>query len=233
MPTNSPMTRIENAVVWTGVRSDGGIVESDAIAFTDDGILALGDAARALAADHVIDAGGGFVCSAFRDGHVHAIPGGFEHAIAPVRDHSTPQEIAAAVGRWAAEHPEVEWVRGEGFDHTLAPGGIFLADVARCRGARSPGRPACHGLPHGVGQLRGAAPCRVHAQTPQPHDGEIVRDDDGAPVGHASRVGRLAPGLRPHAADDPRAGPGCAGAGLCGLRGGRADVGAGRLGGAA
>ena len=104
----------------------------------------------------VIDAHGAFVCSAFRDGHVHAISGGFERAIAPVRDHATPQEIAAAVGRWAAEHPEVEWVRGEGFDHTLAPGGVFLAEWLD---AEVPDRPVvlrATRLPHGVGQLRGA-----------------------------------------------------------------------------
>ena len=39
--------------------------------------------------------------------------------------HGTPQEIAAAVGRWARGHPGIEWVRGEGFDLSLAPGGIF------------------------------------------------------------------------------------------------------------
>ncbi len=85
-----PVTRIENAVVWTGVPlSSGGVVESDAVTFDTGGILALGDAARGLAADEVIDAAGGFVCCGFRDGHVHAIPGGFEHALAPVRDHAT------------------------------------------------------------------------------------------------------------------------------------------------
>lgn len=122
------ITRIENAVVWTGMRAaSGGYVEANAVAFETGGILALGDAARAVEADQVIDARGGFVCPAFRDGHVHAIPGGFEQALAPVREHSSPQEIAAAVGAWAREHPEVEWVRGEGFDHSLAPEGIFLA----------------------------------------------------------------------------------------------------------
>ena len=47
-----PVTRIDNVTVWTGERSqvDGEIVVSDSIAFGDSGVLALGEAARALAA---------------------------------------------------------------------------------------------------------------------------------------------------------------------------------------
>ncbi len=193
MPTSEPTTRIENAIVWTGVRTDTGIVESDAIAFSEQGILALGEAARVLPADRVIDADGAFVCSAFRDGHVHAIPGGFERAIAPVRDHSTPQEIAAAVGRWAAEHPEVEWVRGEGFDHTLAPEGIFLAEWLD---AEVPDRPAVlRATDYHTVWVNSEALRRVgySADTPQPHDGDIVRDDDGNPVGTLREWGAWRP----------------------------------------
>lgn len=188
------VTRIENAVVWTGARSaDGGYVESDAVAFDGDGILALGDAARGIAADQVIDAAGGFVCPAFRDGHVHSIPGGFEGAIAPVRGHGTPQEIAAAVGAWARANPEVEWVRGEGFDHTLAPEGIFLAVWLD---AEVPDRPVVlratdyHTVWVNSEALRRAG---YNAQTPQPHDGEIVRDDAGEPVGTLREWGAWRP----------------------------------------
>jgi predicted amidohydrolase YtcJ len=193
MPTNLPITRVENAVVWTGVRTEGGVVESDAIAFTDDGILALGDAARSLPAGRVIDAGGAFVCSAFRDGHVHSIPGGFERAIAPVRDHSTPQEIAAAVGRWAAEHPDVEWVRGEGFDHTLAPEGIFLATWLDAEVADRP--VVLRATDYHTVWVNSEALRRVgySAATPQPHDGEIVRDADGNPVGTLREWGAWRP----------------------------------------
>lgn len=187
------ITRIENAVVWTGLHSDQGSIEADAIAFDEDGILALGEAARVLPAGQVIDAAGGFVCSAFRDGHVHAIPGGFEFAIAPVRDHATWQDIVAAVGRWAAENPEVEWVRGEGFDHTLAPDGIFHASWLD---AAVSDRPVVlratdyHTVWVNSEALRRAG---ITAQTPQPHDGEIVRDDDGAPIGTLREWGAWRP----------------------------------------
>jgi predicted amidohydrolase YtcJ len=189
-----PITRIENAVVWTGVRAaSAGVVESDAVAFDEAGVVALGAAARGIAADEVIDAGGGFACSAFRDGHVHPIPGGFEQALAPVRDHATPQEIAAAVGRWAREHPEAEWVRGEGFDHALAPGGIFLAAWLD---AEVPDRPVViRATDYHTVWVNSEALRRVgySAHTPDPHDGEIVRDDAGNPVGTLREWGAWRP----------------------------------------
>ncbi len=190
-----PVTRIENATVWTGERSaDGNYLEAGSVAFDNEGILALGDAASALIdADHVIDAQGGFVCPAFRDGHVHAIPGGFEHAIAPVRNHSTPQQIAAAVGAWAAANPDVEWVRGEGFDHSLAPEGIFLAAWLD---AEVPDRPVVlRATDYHTVWVNSEAMRRVGytAATPQPHDGEIVRDAAGDPVGTMREWGAWRP----------------------------------------
>lgn len=187
------ITLIDNVVVWTGVPTDGGYVESDAIAFDDTGVLALGDAARSVGATVVVDGGGGFVCPAFRDGHVHAIPGGFERAIAPVRDHDTPDAIAAAVARWAAENPDVEWVRGEGFDHSLAPEGIFHASWLD---AHVPDRPVVlRATDYHTVWVNSEALRRVGytASTPQPHDGEIVRDAAGEPIGTLREWGAWRP----------------------------------------
>lgn len=189
----SSVTRIDGAVVWTGARGEHGYVESDCIAFDEAGILALGDAARRIDADVVVDGEGGFVCSAFRDGHVHAIAGGFEQALAPVRDHATPQEIAAAVGGWAAEHPEAEWVRGEGFDQALAPEGIFHASWLD---AQVPDRPVVlRASDYHTVWVNSEALRRVGytAATPQPHDGEIVRDGSGRPVGTLREWGAWRP----------------------------------------
>ncbi|MSZ58390.1 MAG: hypothetical protein F2697_07625, partial [Actinobacteria bacterium] len=49
------VTRIENAVVWTGVQITGqpDFSVTDAIAFEGDRVVALGAAARKLAADDV------------------------------------------------------------------------------------------------------------------------------------------------------------------------------------
>jgi predicted amidohydrolase YtcJ len=187
-------TRIENATAWTGHRlPDGTVYTSDAVLMVDDRIVALGETARRLPADEVVDVGGGFVAPAFADGHVHPIFGGLEREFAPVRDHATPQDIAAAVGAWAREHPEMEWVRGEGFDHTLAPEGIFHASWLD---AAVPDRPVVlratdyHTVWVNSEALRRVGYGRGIAQ---PHDGEIVLGSDGMPTGTLREWGAWRP----------------------------------------
>lgn len=191
---SQPVTRIENATVWTGERRpDGSVVTADAVAFAGGAILALGRAARALEAEVVVDGGGGFVCAGFGDGHVHPIFGGLEAQFADVRDKADPQEIARSVGEWARAHPDVAWVRGEGFDHTLAPGGVFLASWLD---AEVPDRPVVlratdyHTVWVNSEALRRAG---YTGATPQPHDGEIVMGEDGEPTGTLREWGAWRP----------------------------------------
>ena len=187
-------TRIENATAWTGHRlPDGTVYSADAVLMVDGRIVALGETARRLPADEVIDAGGGFVAPAFADGHVHPIFGGLEREFAPVRDHATPQDIAAAVGAWAREHPEMEWVRGEGFDHTLAPEGIFHASWLD---AAVPDRPVVlRATDYHTVWVNSEALRRVgYGQgVAQPHDGEIVLGSDGMPTGTLREWGAWRP----------------------------------------
>ena len=189
------VTRIENAVVWTGVQITGqpGFTVTDAIAFSGGRVIALGSAATKLAADEVIDAAGGFICHGFGDGHVHSIFGGLEPQFAPVRDHSDPQAIARAVGEWARANPDAEWIRGEGFDHTLAPGGIFYASWLD---AEVPDRPvALRATDYHTVWVNSAA-LRLAGYgkgLTQPHDGEIVCDEDGEPTGTLREWGAWRP----------------------------------------
>lgn len=190
-----PVTRIENATVWTGQRPEAaaGVVTAEAIAFSSEGILAIGEAAMAFDADVVVDGGGGFVAPGFGDGHVHAVSGGFELQLSSVRGHSTPQEIAAAVGQWAERNPDVEWIRGEGFDHSLVPGGVFLAEWLD---AQVPDRPVVlRATDYHTVWVNSEALRRVGytAASPQPHDGEIVRDADGNPNGTLREWGAWRP----------------------------------------
>jgi predicted amidohydrolase YtcJ len=187
-------TRIDNVTVWTGHRLPNGSVHAaDSVHVADGRIIALGETARRLHADHVIDADGGFVAPAFGDGHVHPIFGGLEREFAPVRDHATPQDIAAAVGAWAREHPDEEWVRGEGFDHTLAPQGIFHAAWLDEHVADRPvvlRATDYHTVWVNSEALRRAG---YTAGVNQPHDGEIVLGDSGVPVGTLREWGAWRP----------------------------------------
>lgn len=187
-------TRIENATVWTGHRlPSGDIHTTDAVLLRDSRITALGSTARASTADDVVDAGGGFVLAAFGDGHVHPMFGGLEQQFAPVRDLSSPDEIVASVGAWARAHPEAEWIRGEGFDHSLAPEGVFLASWLD---SVVPDRPVVlratdyHTVWVNSEALRRAG---YAAGVTQPHDGEIVLDEAGMPTGTLREWGAWRP----------------------------------------
>jgi predicted amidohydrolase YtcJ len=186
--------RIENARVWTGYRmADGSWQTTDSVLMRGGRIVALGDQARALDADEVIDIRGGFLAPAFGDGHVHPIFGGLEQQFAPVRDAVTAEGIAAVVGEWARANPDVEWVRGEGFDPTLAPGGVFQAAMLDAEVADRPvvlRATDYHTVWVNSEALRRAGYVRG---VQQPHDGEIVLDDSGDPTGTLREWGAWRP----------------------------------------
>lgn len=187
-------TLIRNATVWTGHRLPGGSIHTtDSVLVAGDRVLALGVSALRFPADVVIDAQGGFIAPAFGDGHVHPIFGGLEREFAPVRDLPTPEAIAAAVGAWARTHSEADWVRGEGFDQTVAPGGIFAASLLD---AHVPHRPVVlraadyHTVWVNSEALKRAGYDRGVAQ---PQDGEIVLDGAGMPTGTLREWGAWRP----------------------------------------
>jgi len=187
-------TRIEGARLWTGHRHpDGSVHMSDAVAFRDGRIVALGAAARALDADTIIDAERGFLAPAFADGHVHPIFGGLEQQFSDVRAAATVQEAAHAVREWADAHPDAEWIRGEGFDPTMAPGGVFLADWLDAEVADRP--VVLRATDYHTVWVNSAALERVGygPGVAQPHDGEIVLDESGRPVGTLREWGAWRP----------------------------------------
>lgn len=187
-------TRIEGARVWTGSwLPDGTVATTDAVVVRDGRIVALGDVARGMQVDHVLDTGGGFLLPAFGDGHVHPIFGGLEQHFAEVRNGTSVAEIATIVGEWARAHPDAEWIRGEGFDPTLAPGGVF---EAAWLDAQVPDRPVVlRATDYHTVWVNSVALERAgyRAGVSQPHDGEIVLDDHGHPVGTLREWGAWRP----------------------------------------
>lgn len=187
-------TRIVNATVWTGQRlPDGSYLESDAVLIRDNRIVALGKTAKNADSDQVIDAAGGFVCAGFADGHAHPVAGGLEEQFAPVRRGATPQEIAHEVGNWARAHPDAEWVRGEGFDHTTAPGGVFYASWLDAEVSDRP--VVLRATDYHTVWVNSEAMRRVGYERglSQPDRGEVVLDEHGVPTGTLREWGAWRP----------------------------------------
>ncbi|MFE3855210.1 amidohydrolase [Streptomyces griseorubiginosus] len=170
----------------------------DALAVTDGRITALG--ADALAArgprTEVVDLGGGALLPAFGDGHVHPVMGGLALGGVPVRGTASVEEIVEAVRHWAAEHPDAEWITGDGFDPWLAPDGRF---DARWLDAAVPDRPVVlRTMDHHTAWVNSETLRRAGytAGTPDPVGGEILRRDGSAePLGTLREFGVLGPVL--------------------------------------
>ena len=121
--------------IWTGVNGQ----TTDALLVVDGVVQALGDDAHARAEGvEDVDLAGGFLMPSFGDGHAHPLPGGLEAVGPQVRKCNSVDEIVAEVKRFAAEHPDDEWIVGASYESSMAPAGLF---DARWLDAAVPDRP--------------------------------------------------------------------------------------------
>lgn len=169
-------------VVLTG---DPAAPRARGVAVRDGTVVALDDDALALAgtAEQVVDLEGGALVAGFGDGHVHPLWGGVELAGPQVRDATSVTEVAACVRRFAAEHPEVEWVSGGPYDPTLAPGGLF--DAAWLDTAVADRPVVLVSADRHCAWVNSEALHRagVDSRTPDPPSARIARRADGSPLG--------------------------------------------------
>ena len=172
--------------IFTNVANPAGAGEPIHITVAGGRIESIATADLAGAAggdDDVIDAGGNSVLLAFGDGHAHPQFGGIEDEFAPVRGHASIADTVEAVRRYAIAHPEEPWIQGWGYDPSLVADGVFQAawlDEA------VPDRPvALRGTDYHTVWCNSLALAAggIAKGSPDPHDGEIVRDEDGNPVG--------------------------------------------------
>lgn len=168
--------------VYPGGRPDR---VSDAVAVRGTGVLALGDRARAAIGrrTRVIEAGDGLVLPGFIDAHVHPVTAGRTRLTADLNELPDAAAELAAVADYAADRPDAEWITGGGWSMEHHPGGLpRAADLDAVTGTR----PAflfnrdVHGAWLNSAALRLGG---ITAATPDPPDGRIERDEQGAPTG--------------------------------------------------
>lgn len=167
-----------NGNVWINEKQT-----SHALAATDGLIVAHGEEALALAADERNDLNGATLLPGFGDGHAHPVFGGIETLFAPVRGPEKLEQLLEAVKTWAEENPDATWVRGEGYDPSLAPRGEF---DAKWLDEIVPDRPVVlRAMDYHTAWVNTKALelAGITKDTPQPADGEISKREDGTPSG--------------------------------------------------
>ncbi|SFR93913.1 hypothetical protein SAMN04487846_0876 [Microbacterium sp. cf046] len=157
-----------------------------AVAVTGGRIVAVGgDDVRELIGDRteVVDLAGRMLLPGFQDAHVHPVSGGLELLRCDLNEGTTEGEYLEIVARYAAQHPDEEWILGGGWSMSTFPGGTptaaALDRVVADRPVFLPNRDG-HGAWVNSEALRRAG---IERGTPDPADGRIERDADGNPSG--------------------------------------------------
>src|SRR5262245_32974586 len=163
----------------------GAIVE--AVAISGDRIAALGSTADILRLrgprTRVVDLRGRSVVPGFTDAHVHPLGGGLKRIECALDRFDGAAELVRAVGEYAAAHQDLDWIVGDGWSLDAFPGGIPRREALD---AVVPDRPVFLYNRDGHGawvNTRALELAGVTADTPDPRNGRIERDPDGAPIG--------------------------------------------------
>jgi len=157
-----------------------------AVAVVGGRIVAVGhDEVRELIGPktEVVDLGGRMLVPGFQDAHVHTVWGGLDMIRCDLSGVSTKQDYLRLLAEYAAANPDKEWILGGGWTMSAFPGGTPRAEdldtVIPDRPAFIPNRDG-HGAWVNSRALQLAG---IDADTPDPADGRIERDEDGSPTG--------------------------------------------------
>jgi predicted amidohydrolase YtcJ len=160
---------------------------AQAVAVKDGRIIAVGtdDVVGELrdSRTQVIELAGRMLVPGFQDAHVHPVFGGVDLLRCDLHDFGTKDEYLAAVASYAAANPEEPWILGGGWSQDVFPRGCPSKDdldrVVADRPIFLPNRDG-HSAWVNSDALRIA---RITAETPDPADGRIERDETGRPQG--------------------------------------------------
>ncbi|HEY0443942.1 MAG TPA: amidohydrolase [Candidatus Limnocylindrales bacterium] len=175
---------LTGGVVHTG---DAARSRRRAVAVRGGRIIAVGGerdvAAHIGRSTRVVEIGGGMVIPGFQDAHIHPISGGLTRSRCDLHEARGRDSYLAIVAKYAAAHPEREWIDGSGWAMDDFPGGTpNRADLD----AIVPDRPVFITNRDGHGAWvngRALEIAGINRETADPRDGRIERDAAGEPTG--------------------------------------------------
>lgn len=131
----------------------------------------------------VIDLGGRLVLPGFQDSHAHPISAGLELGEASLYTAKTPAEVEGTIRAYVAQHPDLTWVRGNGWQLPVFPGANPKRELLD---KLVPDRPAFFYAADGHSawvNSKALELAGVTKETKDPPHGRIERDASGAPSG--------------------------------------------------
>ena len=171
--------------IWTGDPENS---NAEAVASRGEVLVAVGSKAEAMRfagpRTRVVDVPDGFATPGLIDAHGHLQMLGSAVDQLDLRGSASPQTVAEAVKARIAERPGDGWIGGRNWDQSLWPGGEF--PTAEALDAVAPGRPVWLRRVDGHAAWANSEALRkagVTAETPDPPDGRIIRDEGGHPTG--------------------------------------------------
>ncbi|MFF5472089.1 amidohydrolase [Streptomyces achromogenes] len=165
---------------------DAARTRASALAVTGGRITAVGhDEVRELIGPgtEVVDLAGKLLLPGFQDAHIHAVGGGTELAACDLADTVGAADCLAGIRAYAEAHPDQQWITGSGWSMESFSGGLptrHLLDTV------VPDRPIylTNRDHHGAWvNTRALELAGLGRDTPDPADGRIEREPDGAPSG--------------------------------------------------
>jgi predicted amidohydrolase YtcJ len=100
---------------------------AEAVGIKAGRIAAVGSAGElaghAGASTRVIELEGRTVLPGFQDAHLHPLDGGLLAIVCNLHETESAEECFQVIARYAGEHPEREWITGDGWSMDFFPGG--------------------------------------------------------------------------------------------------------------
>ena len=158
----------------------------NALAIKEGKVLATGDAQLAAAYPDAlkIDGQGKTLIPGIIDAHGHVSSLGYTLLSVDVRGLETAQQAAEKVADYARQQPQLQWIRGRGWNQVLWPDQQFPS--AALLDSLIDDRPVWLERIDGHAGWANSAALRaagINANTMSPAGGEILRDSDGNPTG--------------------------------------------------
>ena len=160
---------------------------ANAVAVREGRILGVGTAGEiarlAGPRTRVVELEGRMVLPGFQDAHLHVPHGGLYQLRCELHGTTDRGEYLARVARYAAEHPDAEWISGGGWSMDSFPGGVpERAELDAVVADRPVFLPNRDGHTAWV-NTRALERARITRTTLDPPDGRIERDGAGEPSG--------------------------------------------------